>query len=58
MLVFFWILFAMGVAYGAKISGRNTFLWFVISMALSPLVGSAALIAANRYGLRFGKPGA
>lgn len=50
MLAFLWILAAIGVAYGAKISGRNAIAWFVIAMVATPLLGSAALIAANRYG--------
>ena len=52
MLVFFWLLGAMGVAYGAKISARNAFGWFLLSMAISPLGGSILLILANRYGVR------
>jgi hypothetical protein len=56
MLVFLWTLFAMGVAFGAKSAGRNAFFWFVLSMALSPLAGSIALIAANRYGVRWNGP--
>ena len=50
MLVFFWILMSMGVSYGAKISGRDAFAWFVIAIVATPLLGSAALITANRYG--------
>jgi hypothetical protein len=52
MLIFFWILFAMGVAFGAKTSGRNAFGWFVLSLALTPLAGSLLLILANRHGVR------
>ena len=50
MLAFLWILAAMGVAYGAKISGRNAFAWFVVAIIATPLLGSAALITANRRG--------
>ena len=50
MLIFFWILTSLGVAYGAKISGRNAFAWFIIAIAATPLLGSAALITANRRG--------
>jgi hypothetical protein len=52
MFVFIWILASMGVAYGAKISLRQPFSWFVIAAILSPLVGSALLWAANRWGIR------
>ena len=55
MLVFFWILGAMGVAYGAKISARNAFAWFVLSLVITPMGGSVLLIAANRFGIRLGK---
>jgi hypothetical protein len=48
MFIFFWILASMGVAYGAKISGRNAFWWFVLAIALSPLIGAAALWIINR----------
>jgi hypothetical protein len=50
MLVFFWVLAAMGVAYAAKLSHRQPFGWFVMAIALSPLVGAAALWTVNRYG--------
>jgi hypothetical protein len=50
MLAFLWILASVGVAYGAKVSGRKPFAWFVIAMFATPLLGSVALIMANRYG--------
>jgi hypothetical protein len=50
MIAFLWILASLGVAYGAKVSGRSAFAWFIIAMAATPLLGSAALITANRYG--------
>lgn len=49
MLFFFWVLFSLGVAYAAKISHRHPGLWFAIAVALSPLVGSVALYAVNRW---------
>ena len=52
MLAFLWILSSVGVAYGAKISGRNAFAWFVIALCATPLLGSVALITANRYGCK------
>ncbi|HXS05950.1 MAG TPA: hypothetical protein VN723_04105 [Rhizomicrobium sp.] len=52
MFVFIWILASMGVAYGAKISLRQPFPWFVIAAILSPLVGSVLLWTANRWGVR------
>lgn len=50
MLAFFWILGALGVAYGAKLSGRGTWPWFMVGVALTPIGGSLALMAANRLG--------
>ena len=50
MLAFLWILASIGVAYGAKVSGRNAFAWFVIAIFATPMLGSVALIMANRYG--------
>ena len=52
MLAFLWILAAMGVAYAAKLSARLPFLWFLLSVILSPLVGSVLLWAANRWNVR------
>jgi len=52
MLPFLWILAAMGVAYWAKLDNRNAFFWFVISVVLSPLVGSLLLWAFDRYNFR------
>ena len=40
---------AMGVAYWAKIHGRNTALWFALSVVLTPLGGSLALMLADRW---------
>ena len=52
MLIFLWVLGAMGVAYAAKLSRRNAFGWFVLSLAFTPLAGSLLLMMANRYGVR------
>ena len=52
MLVFLWVLGAMGVAYAAKLSRRNAFGWFVLSLAITPLAGSLILMLANRFGVR------
>ncbi|MEI6283345.1 MAG: hypothetical protein WCP82_11640 [Alphaproteobacteria bacterium] len=48
MLVFFWVLASMGVAYWAKIHDRNTALWFVVAVLLSPPVGAIALAVLDR----------
>jgi hypothetical protein len=56
MFVFLWLLGSMGVAFAAKQSGRNPALWFALSAALSPLVGSVALLLANRLGVRLAMP--
>ena len=49
MIVFLYLLAAMGVAYWAKIHGRNTALWFALSVVLTPLGGSLALMLADRW---------
>jgi hypothetical protein len=48
MLVFFWVLASMGVAYWAKIHKRNAALWFAIAVLLSPPVGCVALAVMDR----------
>ena len=48
MLVFFWVLASMGVAYWAKINSRNPAIWFVIAVLLSPLAGSIAVMILDR----------
>ncbi|MBV9549985.1 MAG: hypothetical protein JO256_09980 [Alphaproteobacteria bacterium] len=50
MLLFLWILGAMGVAYAAQLSRRGGWAWFIVGMVLTPLGGSLALMAANRQG--------
>lgn len=52
MFIFFWLLASMGVAYWAKLDGRNPAFWFGVAALLSPLVGSILLWAVNRYGPR------
>ena len=46
----------MGVAYGAKLTMRHPFWWFMVSVILSPLVGSVLLWAMNRWGIRLIRP--
>jgi hypothetical protein len=48
MLVFFWVLASMGVAYWAKIHKRNPALWFAIAVLLSPPAGAIALAVMDR----------
>jgi hypothetical protein len=50
MLIFLYMLAAMGVAYWAKLDGRNPGIWFVVSLILSPLGGSIALMVMDRMG--------
>jgi hypothetical protein len=52
VLVFLYLLAAMGLAYWAKLHGRNAALWFVVSVAITPLGGSLALMVADRVGFR------
>ncbi|HUO01426.1 MAG TPA: hypothetical protein VMU31_01505 [Rhizomicrobium sp.] len=56
MFVFFWMLASMGVAYAAKLTMRHPFWWFMVSVILSPLVGSVLLWAMNRWGIRLIRP--
>jgi hypothetical protein len=49
MLVFFYILAAIGVAYWAKLDGRNPAVWFAASILLTPLGSAIALKAMDRY---------
>ena len=49
MFVFFYLLAAMGVAYWAKLDGRNPTIWFAAAIALTPLGASIALMIWDRY---------
>jgi len=49
MLLFFYLLAAMGVAYWAKINRRNPAFWFGVSVICTPLLASAILYAMDRY---------
>jgi hypothetical protein len=53
MIVFLWVLAAMGVAYWAKLHGRNTAIWFVLAIILTPLGASVLLMVSDRFGVRF-----
>lgn len=50
MLVFLYLLAAMGLAYWAKLHGRSPALWFVLAVVFTPLGASLALMAADRFG--------
>ena len=49
MLVFLYLLAAMGVAYWAKIHGRNTALWLGLAIVLTPLGAGLAMALADRW---------
>ncbi len=49
MLVFLYLLAAMGVAYWAKLNKRNPAVWFAAGIFLTPLGASLALSLAGRY---------
>ena len=49
MLIFFYLLAAMGVAYWAKLDGRHAGIWFAVAVVLTPLGASIALIVWDRY---------
>lgn len=52
MLVFLYLLAAMGLAYWAKMHGRNAVLWFIVSVVITPLGASVALMVADKVGFR------
>jgi hypothetical protein len=47
--VFFYVLVAMGIAYWAKLDGRNPGVWFGASIVLTPIGAIAALMVMERY---------
>jgi len=49
MLLFFYILAAMGVAYWAKRDGRKPGVWFAAAIVMTPLGASLALMVWDRY---------
>ena len=50
MMVFLYLLAAMGVAYWAKLDRRNPALWFALSVLCTPLLASLTLYVMDRYG--------
>jgi hypothetical protein len=50
VLIFLYVLAAMGVAYWAKLDRRRPGVWFAASLILTPLGGSIGLMLAGRYG--------
>ncbi|MDB5736001.1 MAG: hypothetical protein JWP16_358 [Alphaproteobacteria bacterium] len=50
MLVFLYVLAAMGVAYWARLDGRRPGTWFLLAILLTPLGGSIALMIRTRLG--------
>jgi hypothetical protein len=50
VLVFFYLLAALGVAYWAKLDGRNPTVWLGAAIVLTPLGASIALMAFDRFG--------
>jgi hypothetical protein len=53
MIIFLWVLAAMGVAYWAKVHGRKAGIWFVLAIILTPLGASVLLMLSDRFGVRF-----
>jgi hypothetical protein len=47
--IFIYLLAAMGVAYWAKLDGRNATLWFAAALVMTPLGASIALMIWDRY---------
>jgi hypothetical protein len=50
MLIFLYLLAALGVAYWAKLDQRNPGIWFIASVILTPLGASIALMAFDKLG--------
>jgi hypothetical protein len=50
MLLFFYLLASMGLAYWAKINRRNPAVWFAMAVVCTPLLASVILYAMERYG--------
>jgi hypothetical protein len=50
VLIFLYMLAAMGVAYWAKLHRRNPAVWFVASIVLTPVGSSLAMMAMDKYG--------
>ena len=49
MFIFLYLLAAMGVAYWAKMDGRNPAVWFAVAVVLTPLGASITLMIWDRY---------
>jgi hypothetical protein len=45
-----WIVLSLVVALEAKFRRRDPGVWFLVSIVASPLVGSVALVMADRRG--------
>ena len=50
MLIFFYLLAALGVAYWAKLDGRSPTVWLGAAIILTPLGASIALMVFDRMG--------
>ena len=50
MLVFLYLLAALGVAYWAKLDGRSPTVWLGAAIILTPLGASIALMVFDRMG--------
>jgi hypothetical protein len=50
MLLFFYLLAALGVAYWAKLDGRSPTVWLGAAIILTPLGASIALMVFDRFG--------
>jgi hypothetical protein len=51
MLLFIYILAALGVSYWAKLHGRSATVWLGAALMLTPLGASIALMVFDKYGL-------
>jgi len=47
--IFLYLLAAMGVAYWAKLDGRNPTTWFAAAVMVTPLGATLGLMICDRY---------
>ncbi len=50
MILFLYLLAALGVSYWAKLDGRSPTVWLGAALLLTPLGASIALMAFDRMG--------
>jgi len=56
-VLFIWLALAVIVAVGANTRGRNSVIWFLLAVILSPLIGGLLLLAMPRINQPIGERG-